>query len=403
MSYFKKIISTVCLLVFITPLVSSATENTDALQHYKYVSEVPNLSLPVPTYVEVAFSEHEAAMMGKPIVYEQNSDQIIRATIKLPQSSNLKPRISLSRDSGTRTSSLLDNDGNTYYRLDVIDDVVDEDKTLISSITILWTQDVSVSEVILALDESSNLPSQISITADGKTVLPWQEYTGEKIALTETVKALKFNISIKHNSDIKVTEVNTPYTVDTATRLRFLMQPDEVYRIYSDPTTEAPRVLQNTTRHTAPYSESEFAGYIHPKKNGLYWNADQDDDGVTTDIDNCPEYANPDQVDLNENNIGDACEDFDGDRIVNAIDNCTDRPNSNQRDSDADGIGDECDPEESRLTEQYEWVPFVGIVVAAIVLILLFVSATISARKMREGESEEEMEVEESEQPETEE
>ena len=48
-------------------------------------------------------------------------------------------------------------------------------------------------------------------------------------------------------------------------------------------------------------------------------------------------------------------------RVVNSQDNCVNEPNRNQRDTDSDGIGDVCDQEESRITEKYPWIPWLGI------------------------------------------
>ena len=81
------------------------------------------------------------------------------------------------------------------------------------------------------------------------------------------------------------------------------------------------------------------------------WNAgvadvqDADNDGVPDDTDNCPATANLDQSDLDDDGIGDACDnDLDGDGVGNGTDNCSTTPNADQRDADADLIGDECDP-----------------------------------------------------------
>lgn len=76
--------------------------------------------------------------------------------------------------------------------------------------------------------------------------------------------------------------------------------------------------------------------------------ADTDNDGVIDNDDNCPNVANPDQADSNNNGIGDACEatgepDADNDGRPDTADNCVDVWNVNQADNDNDGIGNVCD------------------------------------------------------------
>jgi len=71
---------------------------------------------------------------------------------------------------------------------------------------------------------------------------------------------------------------------------------------------------------------------------------DTDGDGITDFVDNCPETANADQADLDNDGIGDVCDDdLDGDGILNNGDNCPEIANSDQADLDNDGIGDICD------------------------------------------------------------
>ncbi|MEM7359390.1 MAG: thrombospondin type 3 repeat-containing protein [Pseudomonadota bacterium] len=72
--------------------------------------------------------------------------------------------------------------------------------------------------------------------------------------------------------------------------------------------------------------------------------ADSDDDGVPDESDNCPLIANTDQVDQDEDGLGDVCDtDLDGDEVDNAIDNCPLISNPLQEDLDGDGAGDDCD------------------------------------------------------------
>lgn len=73
---------------------------------------------------------------------------------------------------------------------------------------------------------------------------------------------------------------------------------------------------------------------------------DDDNDGILDVDDNCPLVSNPDQADADNDGIGDVCEDVnddDGDGIDDVDDNCPSTANPNQEDLDDDGIGDVCD------------------------------------------------------------
>ena len=56
---------------------------------------------------------------------------------------------------------------------------------------------------------------------------------------------------------------------------------------------------------------------------------DTDFDGVCDDVDNCPNFPNPDQADSDNNGVGDPCEDTDGDGVIDGLDVC---PDSDQSD-----------------------------------------------------------------------
>lgn len=113
--------------------------------------------------------------------------------------------------------------------------------------------------------------------------------------------------------------------------------------------------------------------------NGSEDTPDSDGDSFPFGQDNCDQFFNPKQTDLNKNGVGALCDpddngnsipdyidtqlanpyilcptplvpcdvnNYDGDNFVNAKDNCPHDVNNDQKDTDNDGEGDACDPDE---------------------------------------------------------
>ena len=73
---------------------------------------------------------------------------------------------------------------------------------------------------------------------------------------------------------------------------------------------------------------------------------DADLDGVDDAVDNCPGVFNPDQMDSDNDTIGDMCDpdgDPDMDGLPTNLDNCPFVSNPFQNDLDMDAAGDACD------------------------------------------------------------
>jgi len=77
------------------------------------------------------------------------------------------------------------------------------------------------------------------------------------------------------------------------------------------------------------------------------YGTDEDGDGLSTEIDNCPSVANPNQEDADRDRIGDVCDDDDdNDLILDDLDLCPLSADPDQVDTDGDGIGNVCDDDD---------------------------------------------------------
>lgn len=82
----------------------------------------------------------------------------------------------------------------------------------------------------------------------------------------------------------------------------------------------------------------------------VFTGCDRDEDGIPNGKDNCPDTFNIEQEDMDDNGIGDACDDdIDGDGVLNEEDSCPRNREDfdifwpSELDMDNDGVGDACD------------------------------------------------------------
>lgn len=243
---------------------------------------------------------------------------------------------------------------------------------------ITFPEATKVSGVTFEFDALSKVPTYVRVEGDQYTpqrriLVNGTKFT-DSISFPET-RVTSLTVTVDHDQPFRVQEVRPTVLSEANEQVRFLAQPNARYILYTDRSEQAP--LPIPTEAGALFSRTDAilltAGKVLP--NERYLDGDVDGDGMSDERDNCPTIVNPDQFDKNENGVGDACEDFDLDGVVNAKDNCLEQANRDQADEDGDGIGDACDNLESRMTEQYPWLPWAALGFTGVIIAGLFATA----------------------------
>ncbi|MDO8514524.1 MAG: thrombospondin type 3 repeat-containing protein [bacterium] len=333
-----------------------------AYQQYKDIG-VSTIKIVVPTVTEVPFDRD---------FLERTDFAVLDTTTGRFEPSyfmqtNLSTVLFASSDTGTSIGSLSDGNTTSYASFDV-----PGDRFVRSIIRLQAAEPTVASALTIALDANVALPATVAVRAGGKVVVAERALDSTVVRFPQT-RAGDWTIEFTHVQPLRITEMHlVEDNVPSGTRsLRFLAQPNHSYRIYFNPDRS---VIVSVGESGNLLDSREVYRIVSPqsRSNPAYIQADVDSDGVPDIRDNCASIANTDQADVDMNGLGDVCQDFDRDGVSNVEDNCKDTPNVGQTDADGDGIGDVCDAEESRLTEKYTWIPWVGIGFAAIVIVVLF-------------------------------
>ncbi len=248
-----------------------------------------------------------------------------------------------------------------------------------SVLTLESEEPIRASQVELVLARNVALPYEVQVEAvvsgESKVLFNREEIKNRTVRFLET-EASTWRVLMWHSQPLRLNELIIKDEEDVneeASVITWLARPGESYEIYYDAAVYT-RVnageVGNLLDDPEVIEEAELGS---PMENVAFQEPDSDEDGIADYLDNCITLKNPEQTDLDNNGLGDACEDRDGDGVLDARDNCPENANRDQADEDGDGIGDLCDGEESRITERLTWLPFVAIGFAgAVVLLLIF-------------------------------
>jgi len=352
----------------------------DSASAFRRYIEIRPQNIKVPTVVEVNLDDesmeyYQSAVLSN-ATGEYQPTYFKRTTAKAEQDLNI-------------TANNIE--GDTYYLIDddldtSVDFELPETNQGKAIINITSTQPFTSSSFTILLDNHVALPNQIAIYAmrNGRevTVVAPQRMQSRTVDFLET-NSSNWRVELTYGQPLRISELRISQDsagVNAVQRLRFLAYPEESYTVYIDTDRNVNLYLPeggNLVSNVGVLFLPKFPSFQNPQ----YVEADIDFDGVPDIRDNCTDVENKDQEDIDQNGRGDACDDFDRDGIINNIDNCVDKPNQRQLDTDEDGIGDICDGEESRFTEKYKWIPWIGIGFAAIILVFLFFTTARSARE----------------------
>ena len=361
--------STIFLGASYSALADAITDATSAFRHYV---DVGSISISVPTVLDVPLNDLLSFERRGALVLDITDRTFEPNIVKQTILSNPIIITASAEASSMASSNMTDNNLRTYAEFNVPEDGFGTAQIMLNA-----SKPITSSSLTVLLDNYVALPNSVEIlalTASGnKIIVAKRAMNGSVVNFPQTtasVWTINFTYSqLLRISELRLAQDNLSKTIQSS--VRFLSQPNHNYQIYFD----ADRNVNVSLSEAGDlYSDKDVirvsAGIV--KTNPGYVVSDIDKDGIPDMRDNCVSLSNTDQEDGNGNGRGDACDDFDRDGIINSLDNCPNNPNAGQGDTDGDKMGDVCDDEESRITEKYGWLPWVGIGIAAAVFIGMF-------------------------------
>jgi hypothetical protein len=353
------------LMISVLAMTKEDSDNDLSLFKSVYEVSVPKLNVATPVKVDLNGDQRFGVLVlegdeVQPTIIKKNNEEI-EATVE-----------NISEIKGNK-NALVDNRYDSSLEFDLDKDGGE------AYVVIEFEEEIKTSNLKLDLDDHVALPYVIEIMVEQRG--KWVTALSEIKPLSTVIEfpertAKKWKVNMKHSQPLRLREMgflNESKVKVSNTEVYWLARPGEEYTLFTDAVAYFSVKFSETGNLLTDPEELVTATLSRKQENSFFEEPDDDDDGIANYRDNCVNVFNSEQIDVNENGRGDACDDYDKDRILNINDNCPEHANSNQRDTDGDNIGDECDDEESRITEKNPWIPwvamgFVGIVVFGLMI-----------------------------------
>ncbi len=354
--------------VFVKP---STQTKEEVVRAFKYYENLNSNGINNPTVVQVSLN-HLSFSIPVFAVYNISTSEFEPYSYSVDRVETKSTVQAVGANSSP--AAVNDGDYSSYVEFPLTGDAANK-----GELTFTFEKPITASSLDFTLDNNVALPQKISIKAvvAGKdyVVLAPTQPTGGNIVFPQTTSSI-WHVMFDYVQPLRISEMkfNDLSAGQTGgSHLRFLAQPGGIYDLYFD----ADRYVSISTQEAGDLSSNagvqNVTSHYGVMKNPIYRPVDSDGDSVPDLSDNCISVANSDQNDSDHNGRGDSCEDYDRDGILAARDNCPDMPNVSQEDTDGDSVGDVCDSFENRVTERSPWLPWLGIGIAGVVVLGLFV------------------------------
>ncbi len=320
-----------------------------AYRHYVDVGPFP---IPVPEYQEIQFLQNLFASGPALVVDQTTQDVQPSVVVTINNQPYIRPTVSGALNNN---AAMLDGDEQTYASFPP---PPQSGFPQYAHITFVYPTPITSNELRVYFDQNIIPPKTVGVEAmvggTWQTILGSYSFGGHVIPFPRTT-ASQWRVNFVYTQPLRISELwfvqeSAPIVYRD---VRFLAQPGHLYRIFINADSQSAFVVS-----AAGAVDTSIGAQVtlvsSMQVNPLY---------VPTDTD----------------------QDFDNDGVINSKDNCPNQYNPDQKDTDGDGIGDACDPVDNRITEQYPWLPWVGIGVAAAVLITLIVLAAVSKPRSESG------------------
>jgi hypothetical protein len=155
-------------------------------------------------------------------------------------------------------------------------------------------------------------------------------------------------------SELKWT--TTTQQSEEKSQISFWAEEGDSFTLFIQPSFGQTPLYANSNTPTGIDSSTPTFSFPSAQANPSF-NPDFDNDGLIDSQDLCPLFADSNNLDIDKNGRGDACEDPDQDGLNSNVDNCPFVNNRDQSDTDKDGEGDACDDTVDQVSENSElWI-----------------------------------------------